>query len=77
VPLGFPIRVRNREALRRRFLEHGICPAIHWPLEGFVPAGFVESHRLAADMLTLPCDQRYGDDDMARLAELVRRYGIA
>lgn len=72
VPLGFPIRVERRDALRTFLFGHHIYPAVHWPLDGVVPASFETSHALAASILTLPCDQRYAEPDMARLARLVR-----
>ena len=72
VPLGFPIRIRNREQVRQiLFCEH-IYPAIHWQIDCLVPAEYHDSHRLADDILTLPCDQRYNRADMERMARLVR-----
>jgi hypothetical protein len=37
-----------------------------------VPERFDASHRLAAEIMTLPCDQRCGPADMERMAALVR-----
>lgn len=72
VPLGFPIRLRNRDAVRQVLFDHQIYPPIHWPIENLVPARFYASHRLAGEIMTLPCDQRYGQSDMERMADLVR-----
>lgn len=36
-----------------------------------MPGSVVTSHRLAAEILTLPCDQRYDEHDMERMAQLV------
>jgi len=71
VPLGFPIRLKNRDQVRQRLFEHQIYPPVHWPIQGIVPEEFKDSHQLAADIMTLPCDQRYDDDDMTRMARLV------
>lgn len=71
VPLGFPIRVRNRDQIRHVLFEHQIYPPVHWPIEGIVPAEFRDSHRLSTEIMTLLCDQRYCREDMARMAQLV------
>jgi dTDP-4-amino-4,6-dideoxygalactose transaminase len=71
VPLGFPIRARDRDRLRHALFDRGIYPPIHWPIEGVVPPEFESSHRLAARILTLPCDQRYDGSDMERMARVV------
>lgn len=71
VPLGFPIRLKNRDAVRQRLFNHDIYPPIHWMIQGIVPSEFRESHRLAAQIMTLPCDQRYDSEDMHRMAQLI------
>jgi dTDP-4-amino-4,6-dideoxygalactose transaminase len=71
VPLGFPIRVAKRDALRKALFEQQIYPPVHWPIEGLVPDSYQDSHRLAKSIMTLPCDQRYGTQDMQRMADLV------
>ena len=71
VPLGFPIRIASRDSVRHRLFQHEIYPPVHWPIAGIVPDEFRDSHRLAEEIMTLPCDQRYSLDDMARMASLV------
>ncbi len=71
VPLGFPVRHRSRDRIRDRLYSEEIYPPVHWPLAGFVPGTFRESHELAGEILTLPCDQRYGREHMERIARLV------
>jgi len=73
VPLGFPIRLRNRDAVRRALFHERIFPPIHWPIAGVVPSELKASHTLAADVLTLVCDQRYDAADMERTADIVLR----
>ena len=75
VPMGFPIRLRNRDRVRRHLIAQEIFPPIHWPIDSAVPASFTESHRLASEILMLPCDQRYDAADMARLVREVRAAG--
>jgi dTDP-4-amino-4,6-dideoxygalactose transaminase len=72
VPLGFPVRTPLRDAVRDALFAHEIYPPVHWPLVGVVPGRFAGSHRLAAEIMTLPCDQRYEGTEMERMATLVR-----
>jgi len=74
VPLGFPIRVSNRQKLQDHLLINNISTGIHWNLEGVIPDIHTESHRLARDIITLPCDQRYSKDDMIYIAETINNY---
>jgi dTDP-4-amino-4,6-dideoxygalactose transaminase len=68
VPLGCPVRVPDRERVLQRLVEQRIYPPVHWRLAGFVPDTFKESHRLSNEAMTIPCDQRYDPETMARLA---------
>ncbi len=72
VPLGFPIRVKNRDRVRQALFENKIYPPVHWPIHDIVPEKFRDSHRLAEEMMTLPCDQRYDSRAMGRMAFYVR-----
>jgi hypothetical protein len=74
-PSGFPLCLRDRDAAQKMLFEHEIYPPVHWPLGNAVPQEFEESHRLSRQILTLPCDQRYGRSDMQQIAALVCRTG--
>lgn len=71
VPLGFPIRVKERDRVRQALFGQEIYPPVHWPIQGVVPEGFSDSHRLASEIVTLPCDQRYDSSDMERMIRCV------
>lgn len=73
VPLGFPIRVRQRDRLLQALISHAIYPPVHWPIHGVVPETFMDSHRLSAEIMTLPCDQRYGQADMEKIIAVVKQ----
>lgn len=73
VPLGFPIRVQNRDRLRQVLFDHNVYPPVHWPIQDIVPEKFEDSHKLAAEIMTLPCDQRYDSSDMERMAQVIGR----
>jgi dTDP-4-amino-4,6-dideoxygalactose transaminase len=71
VPLGFPIRTKERDKVRQALFAHEIYPPVHWPIQGVVSKEYGDSHKLASEIMTLPCDQRYNREDMDRMARLV------
>ncbi len=73
VPLGFPIRTEMRGHVRQALFNQQIYPPVHWPIRGIVPEEFKDSHHLAVEIMTLPCDQRYNMDDMCRMVQVVLR----
>ncbi len=74
-PIGFPVRLSNRDAVRAALIGERIFPPVHWPIRGAVPEEFELSHQLANELMTLPCDQRYGIADMDRMAAAFRAAG--
>ena len=74
VPLGFPVVFRDRGTVLKCLYDERIYPAVHWAIGDVVPRDFEESHRLARQIATLPCDHRYSEDDMERIAAHVRRH---
>lgn len=73
VPLGFPIRLPDRDHVRQALFAEDIYTPVHWATHGWVPREFEESHQLSKHILTLPCDQRYGCLEMERMAAVIRR----
>jgi dTDP-4-amino-4,6-dideoxygalactose transaminase len=67
VPLGFVIRHQKQPSIRQYLFKKHIYPPVHWLLEGFVPKKYKDSHLLANQIMTLPCDQRYRSKDMSVL----------
>ena len=74
VPLGFPVRLANRDDVRSVFFSQQIYPSIHWPISGVVPESFTGSHRLAEQILTIPCDQRYDQAAIDRLVNELHKH---
>ncbi len=71
--LYYPIHVKNRNRLQSILAEQGVyCPVI-WPIPA--PAiGVCKTARTVAEhMLAIPCDQRYGPEDMEYIACTLRR----
>jgi len=67
VPLGFAIRHINRDFVLQKLFKEQIYPPVHWPIESLIPKEFGESHLLANQIMTLPCDQRYSPESIYRL----------
>lgn len=65
-PIGFPILHENRDTLLQRLIENKIYPPIHWRLRK-APKAFSDSHWVSERQITLPCDHRYGPEDMERI----------
>lgn len=74
VPFGFPIRSSMRSALAAYLASHGVFASHHWPTLPSPAEEHTDIHVLADHLLTLPCDQRYGLDDMARVVHHVRDF---
>jgi len=72
-PLGYVVHLNNRDEMRRKFREHRIFCPVHWPLPDEVnPQRFLDAASLAKSILTFPIDQRYGQADMLRIANVVK-----
>lgn len=51
--------MKDRDALRRRLMDHRIYCAVHWPFGGVQADDRPLAQTLTAQMLSLPIDQRY------------------
>lgn len=73
-PLVLPVRVKDRDALRRRLMEHRIYCAVHWPFDGVQADERPLARTLAAQMLSLPIDQRYDTAHIDYLMDTLDTY---
>lgn len=73
VPLGYLVRLQDRDRIRKALAaQRFFCP-VHWPLASEVSKkGFPDAGLLARSCLTLPIDQRYGPKDMMRMSSALR-----
>lgn len=71
VPFVFPIYVEKRDKLREYLMEHQIYCAVHWPLVGTGLCGDIDAEYKANHILSLPIDQRYGEEHMAYLCQIL------
>ncbi len=71
-PLAFPVLVEDAAHASKALAERRLwCPR-HWADLPAGAGGDPVATDLSCRMLSLPCDQRYGAADMARLADAVR-----
>lgn len=76
-PLAIPILVDEgrRDSLHRFLQKNGVFCPIHWPLSSmhWVGEGAFEIYRKE---ISLVCDQRYEEKDMARMMEMIKQWEI-
>lgn len=72
VPMVYPYLV-PKEGLREKLIENKIFVARYWPsvLEFTTPDDI--DYLLAFQMQPLPIDQRYGEEEMNRIIEIIKR----
>lgn len=73
VVLGLVICVENRDALFKHLIQNGVYCNIHWR-ENESTVQFDDSHYLSQHCLTLPCDQRYGTEQMNHIYKTIKDF---
>ncbi len=70
-PYMYPLMVKNADKLRKKMIDVHIYVPVLWPnvLQYCDPD--TDDYRLASDILPLPCDQRYSEDEMKYMADLI------
>lgn len=68
VPLFVPVFLENRAKVRAELAEHNIFCPVHWPR---VSGNLQGNNHLYDIELSLVCDQRYDEDDMGRILEVL------
>ena len=73
--LKFDIKER-RDFICEHLISARIYPAILWPLEGVnLPGVRAEEKDFSRRMLAIHCDMRYSEDDMEKVASLIKQAG--
>ena len=72
-PLFVPILTEERAALRRHLIGNEVYCPVHWPLTP-LHAEDMDRREIYDRELSLVCDQRYGPEDMVRVADLVKAF---
>jgi dTDP-4-amino-4,6-dideoxygalactose transaminase len=73
-PLVFPIRIRQRNMFRKYLMDHKIYCAVHWPFDGMMEETRTFAAENAASLISLPIDQRYGEDEMRYMVKVISEY---
>ncbi len=69
VPLGFPVKMKNREKIQKVLYSNKIYPPVHWPV---TQSARKYNQKLEEQELTLLCDQRYDIQDIEKMINLVK-----
>lgn len=68
---AYPLYIENADILRRKMLEQKIYIPVLWPdVIKIAPKDSCE-YRLANGILPLPCDQRYGEEEMQIIINII------
>ena len=72
IPLVYPYMVENGAKIRQDLIDHQVFCARYWPnvLEWCKPCEW--EHELARNLVCLPIDQRYNEEDMKRIINLIK-----
>ena len=70
----YPLMVASGQALRRKLVEKKIYVPQLWPNVPEEQPADSAACRLAEQILPLPCDQRYGAEEMAYIIDTVREF---
>ncbi len=73
VPLGMFMLTEERDALLAYLIQHGIYCNVHWRTSE-ITAQHESSRFLSAHCLTIPCDQRYGREEMQYIHQVIREF---
>lgn len=69
-PMAYPLMVKNGIALRKRLIENKIFVPRFWPNENIADET-INGIILSEGILPIPCDHRYGIEDMDRIMKLI------
>jgi len=75
-PMFVPVLVPNgeRNELRRHLINNEIYCPIHWPVSEYHQLGDKKIENLYANELSLVCDQRYTEEDMNRMVDVIQAF---
>ena len=71
VPLFVPVLIENRDEVRRELCKNGIFCPVHWPLRKDMEA-LPMGRRMVEKELSLVIDQRYNQEDMDSIVQVLK-----
>lgn len=73
-PMFFPILIdRNRNQIRQKLSQEKIYCPIHWPGPKHSLNHFEKASEIYNTILSIPCDQRYGPQEMEYVVSVLRQ----
>lgn len=70
-PMVYPFMMRTDHNLRKELIDNKIFVARYWPnIEK--QDGFETEYNMATNIIPIPCDQRYGRDEMNRIINIIQ-----
>jgi perosamine synthetase len=70
-PLGYPVKLKDRDVLRARLQKEGIFLKVHWNLPDEVGAEHVNSHAMAKQSITFPLHFELGQRESDGIERLL------
>lgn len=71
IPLFIPIFIKNRDDIRKAFFRNSVFCPVHWPYDWQNKFFDLKINPLYYEELSLVCDQRYGEEEMAFQLEIL------
>ena len=71
VPFFIPVRLENRDVIRRKLMDENVFCPIHWPVFN---ESLKRSAELSVNELSLIVDQRYTLQDMDKIINVLNKY---
>ena len=56
-------------------MDHRVYCAVHWPFDETRKEERPMGREWAGKLISLPVDQRYGEEEMVYLADMIHHYG--
>lgn len=75
-PLIYPYYIPHGKRLRKKLIDNQIFCATYWPnVFDWCDPSYTE-WQLAENVVCLPVDQRYGNDEMEYMIKTIKKYGL-
>ena len=74
LPLFVPVRLENRDKVRKAMFSNNIFLPVHWPIEAEFKNRVKRGSDLAEHEISIIVDQRYTVEDMKRILSILERY---
>lgn len=71
-PMVYPFVTRINRNLRKELIENKVFVAKYWPNVHQLN-NFEMEYDMATRIVPIPCDQRYGEEEMKRIIQLIRK----